>query len=135
MVCVSYEGTLKIINKLCEDHDIQVFFWGDELKSKLNERESTVSPDLYCIIKLVYAYSSRFLFNRGLIACTLHAHGSLMTTDWDDKSKMDSPISAPAYSPLSVSSDNSEAPHDDIEHDSNGTESSCSEEEHSDTLS
>ena len=48
MVCMTYQGTLNIIDRLCEDHDIQVLFWGDELKSKLNERESAVSPDLYC---------------------------------------------------------------------------------------
>lgn len=64
MVCVSYEGTLKTIDRLCEDHDIQVLLWGDELNSKLHEKESTVSPDLYCMKKLVYAYSSLFLFNR-----------------------------------------------------------------------
>ena len=72
MVCMTYEGTLKIINRLCEDHDIQVLFWGDELKSKLNERESTVSPHLYCMKKLVYAYSRLFLFNRRLIAPYVH---------------------------------------------------------------
>lgn len=40
---------------------------------------------------------------------TLRAHGSLMATDSDDQSEIDSAISAPAYSPLSVSSDSSEA--------------------------
>ena len=57
-----------------------------------------------------------------------------MATDSDDQSEMDSAISTPAYSPLSVSSDSSEAPHDDIARDSDGTESSCSEEEQCDPL-
>ena len=49
---------------------------------------------------------------------TLCAHGSLMATDSDDQSDV---ASAPAYSPLTVSSDSSDAPHDDTEHDSDGT--------------
>ena len=57
-----------------------------------------------------------------------------MATDSDDQSGVASAISAPECSPLLVSSDSSEAPHDDIEHDSDGTESSCSEEEQSDPL-
>lgn len=59
------------------------------------------------------------------------AHGSLMATDSDDQSDV---ASAPAYSPLTVSSDSSDTPHDDTEHDSDGTKSSCSEEEGSDHL-
>jgi len=37
MVCMSYGGTLKMIDRLCEGHDIEVMFWGDELKGKVHE--------------------------------------------------------------------------------------------------
>lgn len=33
-----------IIHRLCEDHDIEVLYWGNEL---LNERESTARLGLY----------------------------------------------------------------------------------------
>ena len=65
---------------------------------------------------------------------TLCAHGSLMATDSDDQSEVASTVSTPVYSPLTVSSDGSEVQHDDIEYDSDGTKSSCSEEEGSDPL-
>ena len=45
MVCMSYYGTLKIIERLGEDHDVEVLFWRDELKSKLDEL--TVSSAIF----------------------------------------------------------------------------------------
>jgi len=126
---MSYQGTLNIIDRLSEDHDIEVLFWGDELKSKLNERESTVSIGLYCkrscMITAVYSCQQA-------THSTMCAHGSLMAaTDSDDQSEV---ASAPEYSPMTVSSDSSDAPHDDTKHDSDGTKSSCSEEEECDRL-
>ena len=35
MVCYSPAGTTKLIDRLCEDHDIEVKFWGDLLKESL----------------------------------------------------------------------------------------------------
>uniref|UniRef100_A0A1X7TAT2 Uncharacterized protein n=1 Tax=Amphimedon queenslandica TaxID=400682 RepID=A0A1X7TAT2_AMPQE len=33
-VCLSHSGTLKLIDKLAEDHDINVQFWSDDLKNR-----------------------------------------------------------------------------------------------------
>ena len=30
-ICISYQQTLRIIDKLSEDHDVKVKFWGGEL--------------------------------------------------------------------------------------------------------
>ena len=38
MVCMSYPGTLKMVEKLCEDHDVEVQFWCDDLKRNLDEK-------------------------------------------------------------------------------------------------
>ena len=35
MLCMSYYGTLKIIDQLCEDHDMEVYAWSDDLKQSL----------------------------------------------------------------------------------------------------
>lgn len=32
MVCLSSTGTTKLIDRLGEDHDVEVLIWGDELK-------------------------------------------------------------------------------------------------------
>lgn len=89
-------------------------------------------------LKLTTLYCKRSCMITAVYSCqqathsTLRAHGSLMAaTDSDDQSEV---ASAPEYSPLTVSSDSSDAPHDDTEHDSDGTKSSCSEEEGCDRL-
>lgn len=61
-----------------------------------------------------------------------HAHGSLMAaelTDTDEQSDDNSSVSAPAYSPLTVSSVCSEVLHDDLERDSEEEASICGAEE------
>jgi hypothetical protein len=35
MVCLSHSGTLKMIDKLSEDHDVDVQFWSHELLNNL----------------------------------------------------------------------------------------------------
>ena len=35
MICLSHSGTLKLIDRLSEDHDIKVKFWSDELLENL----------------------------------------------------------------------------------------------------
>lgn len=48
MVCMSYPGTLKMVEKLCEDHDVEVQFWCDDLKRNLDEKldEHTVGKNI-----------------------------------------------------------------------------------------
>lgn len=53
MVCLSYNGTLKVVDRLCEDHDIEVMFWNDELKSKLDERTVSSASVLQGITVLI----------------------------------------------------------------------------------
>lgn len=36
MICYSPSGTTKLIDKLCEDHDVEVKFWGDQMKEALD---------------------------------------------------------------------------------------------------
>ena len=33
-VCMSYQGTLNLIETISEDHSIEVEFWGDEINNK-----------------------------------------------------------------------------------------------------
>ena len=40
MVCMSYSGTLKLVDRICEDHDAQVHFWCDDLLGFLNHSVS-----------------------------------------------------------------------------------------------
>ena len=35
MVCLSHSGTIKFINKISEDYDIEVQYWSDELLDSL----------------------------------------------------------------------------------------------------
>ena len=35
MLCMSHSGTLKIVDRLCEDYDMDVYTWSDELKQSL----------------------------------------------------------------------------------------------------
>ena len=34
-MCLSYAGTIKIVNYVSEDHDIEVQFWSDQLVDKI----------------------------------------------------------------------------------------------------
>ena len=34
-VCMSYVGTLNIVEKISEYHNVEVQFWGDELKERI----------------------------------------------------------------------------------------------------
>ena len=36
-ICMSYQGTLNLMEKLSEDHDIEVQFWRDEMKDAFSE--------------------------------------------------------------------------------------------------
>ncbi len=60
MVCMSYYGTLKVVDRLCEDHDIEVEFWGDELKTKLDERTVSFILKLYHKNLLLFFLCTRF---------------------------------------------------------------------------
>ena len=42
-ICMSYQGTLNLVEKLSEDHDIEVQFWRDEMKDAFLKMENTVS--------------------------------------------------------------------------------------------
>ena len=42
-ICMSYQGTLNLMEKLSEDHDIEVQFWRDEMKDTFLKMENTVS--------------------------------------------------------------------------------------------
>ena len=33
-ICMSYQGSLDIVNKMCEQHDVEVQFWKEELERK-----------------------------------------------------------------------------------------------------
>lgn len=42
-VCMSYQGTLNLVDKIGEDHDIEVQFWADEIKNRfLNPQVSYI---------------------------------------------------------------------------------------------
>ena len=34
-VCLSYQGTLNLVEKISEYHDVEVQFWQDELKERI----------------------------------------------------------------------------------------------------
>ncbi|XP_065917243.1 uncharacterized protein [Dysidea avara] len=38
MVCLSHKRTIALVNRLSEDHDVEVLFWADELKKYIEER-------------------------------------------------------------------------------------------------
>lgn len=40
MVCMSASSTSKIIDNLSDDYDVQVMFWGDELKQYFKVMET-----------------------------------------------------------------------------------------------
>lgn len=35
MVCLSHSGTIKLLDRFTEDHDIQVMYWSDDLLPNL----------------------------------------------------------------------------------------------------
>ena len=37
MVCMSYPATMKLVDRLCEDYDVPVQFWSDDLLSNLDD--------------------------------------------------------------------------------------------------
>ena len=41
-ICLSYQGTLNLVEKLCQDHDVEVQFWADEIKNNVLTSESPV---------------------------------------------------------------------------------------------
>ena len=50
-VCMSYQGTLIIVEKISEDHDKDVQFWADKMKEKIEERRVRERVDIItCII-------------------------------------------------------------------------------------
>ena len=42
-LCMSYQQTLRIIDKLSEDHDVKVIFWADELIELVDKPPERVS--------------------------------------------------------------------------------------------
>ena len=42
-VCLSYQGTLKTIERISEDHDIEVQMWSDELLPVVDQSSQSVS--------------------------------------------------------------------------------------------
>ena len=40
---MSYQGTLNLVEKLSEDHDIEAQFWRDEINDAFLKMENTVS--------------------------------------------------------------------------------------------
>ena len=56
-----------IIDRLCEDHGIEILFWGDELKCKVHE--CTVSPVSISTARDDSDYISIFLHNRLHLTC------------------------------------------------------------------
>ena len=42
-VCLSFQGTVNIIDKLSEDHDIEVQMWSDELLKEMKRPTQDVS--------------------------------------------------------------------------------------------
>ncbi len=127
MMCMSYYGTLKVVDRLCEDHDIGVEFWGDELKTKLDER--TVSFTLKLYHKKLFVYqvpeSTPYVHKPGMVV-------EFPETDDqsdDNLSDDDLSVSAPPYSPLTVSTNCSEVLGDDLESDLGEEESISSADE------
>ena len=41
MLCLTYKGTLKVVDRLCEDYDVRVQFWSEDLQ-KLIENEVSI---------------------------------------------------------------------------------------------
>ena len=39
---MSYQGSLNLVEKLCQDHDVEVQFWADEIKNNVLTSESPV---------------------------------------------------------------------------------------------
>ena len=48
MVCLSLHGTTKLINRLSDDHDVDVLFWSDHFSDA---------------VKVIYNKQSQVLFN------------------------------------------------------------------------
>ena len=48
-VCMSYQQTLRLIDKLSEDHDVNVKFWAEELTDPIDKPLERVSFYIYSI--------------------------------------------------------------------------------------
>ena len=53
-VCLTHEGTINIVNKLSEDHDVEVQYWCDELTSLIEKPATNVRMQTSTIITPFY---------------------------------------------------------------------------------
>lgn len=59
MVCLSLHGTTKLINRLSDDHDIDVLFWGDHF----SEAVKVVALVIMHIIFYMVLFTKEFSTN------------------------------------------------------------------------
>ena len=55
-ICLSYQGTLNLVEAISEGYDVAVEYWGDELKKKLTSLEQVSMR--HCVMH-VYTYHKK----------------------------------------------------------------------------
>ena len=74
-VCMSYQTTLNIVEKISQDHDMEVQIWADEL-ANLIEKPSSVS--IIIMVFVIFTFINTLLNINDII---IYIHG-LKKSDW-----------------------------------------------------
>ena len=68
-VCMSYQGTMNIVEKISEDHDIEVQEWADELVNLIEKPSQDVSVLLLVTMHKLIWYFPHFNRWRLSVSC------------------------------------------------------------------
>ena len=74
-VCMSYQTTLNIVEKISQDHDVEVQIWADEL-ANLIEKPTSVS--IIIVVFVIFTFINTLLNINDII---IYIHG-LKKSDW-----------------------------------------------------
>ena len=87
-ICLSHHGTVDLLKKLCIDHDIEVQYWSDALKSAIPEMQVCTLP----------TFNYRKIDSANIHHSQESADSSFMAAFLADS---DSSPSPPSFSPIS----------------------------------
>ena len=91
-VCMSYQTTLNLLDRISEDHDVNVTFWADDLMKNIEKQPQQV----YQLCGKACTY-----YKLQVLSLTMRPTPSYTYQLADDDSSEEESINAPAYSPLS----------------------------------
>lgn len=123
MICYSPSGTTKLIDSLCEDHDVEVKVWGDQMKEALDVSAFTFveATGITATSKAThYGFPNMSVTSSNYLQlyddCELLQ--GLRTMDFEDSESDDESIVAPPFSPIgSEISEDSESQEEEEESD------------------